>query len=964
MSMRFGEAPLPKCHLYLEPILPILISMTSTERRFTLLTILFVVLTSVLFARAQSEDLIVNDPEVRSGVLANGLTYYVRANDQPAGTAELRLAIAAGSLQEDKDQLGLAHFLEHMLFNGTEKYPANQIIDVLESFGMDFGPDINAYTTFDRTMFRLTVKSDDESQFLTGLDILEQWAFKATLDKEQFEKERGVIQEEWRVGRGAQARLQDEIYPVLFQGSRYAQRQPIGDMDIVMNAPLEALTRFYKDWYRPDLMAVFAVGDFDPDKTVELIRERFGGHSNPKNPSVREEYPIPPHKETLVKVAHDPEATQTSVQLYVKYDPPETRFRPDVRQDLAQQLFFVMLNQRLKEISRREEAPFLYGYGFTNDYTKDTSLAGMAAAVSEEGVLDGLDALVAEAERVQRYGFLESELERAKRDVMSFFENYWEQRNDMDSADFLQPLIDNYFMGDSYPSVDWQWKAVQDLLPGISLEEVADVADVLLSDENRVVIVSGPSVPAITDLTDGDILEVLHRVEERPLDPWKDLALNGPLVADPPAPGHIVRRSLVPGTDIQDWKLSNGARVLVKKTDFRSDEILFRAISPGGSSRVDDENYISSQFASDAVDQGGLGEFSADNLRKVLAGKNVELNSFIQDTYEGFSGSTTPADLETLLQLLYLNQSDPRRDPVAWDALMNRTAESLKNRDSSPMTLYGDLLWETLYDGHERSRPLTLDRLDEADLDAAMEVFTQRFTGGGDFTYVFVGDIDTEELAPLVERWIGGLPAGNRGEGWMDRGMRNVKGVREVSLEAGTEPLSVVTQVWTGEWDGSFVERYRIQSLASALEMRLTRAIREDSGGTYSVSVFPHLNLRPNKDYRFFVQYSCDPERVEELSRMVKDVVTSWRSTTPDEKFAADVAASQKRSLDENLERNSWWIGQIVFAVAADADPEELMDRYALYDTLTPEVLSAAANRYLNDESYVEAVLYPEDKTE
>jgi zinc protease len=663
--------------------------MTSIQRRFTLVTILFVVLTAVLFARAQSEDLIVNDPEVRSGVLANGLTYYVRANDQPSGMAELRLAVAAGSLQEDEDQLGLSHFLEHMLFNGTEKYPENELIDVLESFGMDFGPDINAYTTFDRTVYRLTVKSDDRAQFLTGLEILEQWAFKATLDEDQFEKERGVIQEEWRVGRGAQARLQDEIYPVLFQDSRYARRRPIGDMDIVMNAPLEALTRYYEEWYRPDLMAVIAVGDFDPDETVELIRERFGGHSNPKDSLARVDYPIPRHEETLVKVAHDPEATRTSVQLYVKYDPPEARFRPELRRDLAEQLFFVMLNQRLGELSRSEEAPFLYGYGFTSEYTKDTSLAGLAAAVGEAGVLSGLDALVTEAERVQRYGFLESELERAKRDVMSFFENYWKQRNDMDSADFIQSFIDAYFMGDSYPSVDWQWDAVQDLLPGITLEEVADVADVLLSDENRVVIVSGPSVPAITELSNEDILEVLDRVEGRTLDPWEESAVNGPLVAEPPAPGRIVRRFLVPGTDIDQWELSNGARVLVKKTDFRSDEILFRAISPGGSSRVDDENYISSQFASDAVDQGGLGEFSADNLRKALAGKNVDLDSFIQDTYEGFSGSTTPADLETLLQLLYLYQTDPRRDAVAWNALMNRTAESLRNRESSPMTLYG-----------------------------------------------------------------------------------------------------------------------------------------------------------------------------------------------------------------------------------------------------------------------------------
>ena len=938
--------------------------MTSPARLSIVIAALFFASTSLLSARAQSEDLIINDPRVRFGVLENGLSYYVLANEKPADMAELRLVVKAGSVLEDEDQLGLAHFVEHMLFNGTERFPENELVDILESFGMEFGPEINAYTTFDQTVYRLSVKTDDEKQFLTGLDVLEEWAFNATLTEEQFEKERNVIHEEWRVGRGAQARMLDQTYPVLFHDSRYAERRPIGDMDVVMNVPVEALRRFYQDWYRPDLMAVIAVGDFDADETVALIRERFGSYENPENPRLRPEYRIPSHEETLVAKVHDPEAMRSSVQLYVKYEPAPARYRSEIKGDLAEQIFYVILNQRLGELSRSENPPFLYGYGFTNPYNRNTSLTGMAAAVPENGVLSGLESLLAEAERVQRYGFLDSELERAKTDVMSFFESYWKQRNELESRDIIPTFVDAFLVGDTYPSIDWQWDAVQDLLPGISLDDVNAVAAGLLGDSNRVVIINGPSVPAITDLREKDVLAALKGLESRPLEPWVDESVGGPLVSGPPMPGRIVERSEIPGTDIQSWTLSNGARVLIKDTDFRSDEILFRAISLGGASLVEDEAYVSSQFATDAVAQGGLGDYSLDNLRKALTGKNAEVSAFIQETYEGLSGSASPGDLETLMQLVYLHHTAARRDPTGWNALMNRMMENLKNRESSPMTIYEDLVWETLYDGHFRSRPITLERLGEADLDEALAIYSERFSGAGGFTYIFVGDLDTDELEPLVEQWIGGLPAGDADETWRDRRMRNLDGSKTVSMEAGAEPLSVVTQVWHGDWDGSFEERYRIQSLASALEMKLTKTIREESGGTYSVGVYPNISLTPHADYRFIIRYSCDPERVDELSARVKEIVDDWRKNPPEEKFAADIAASQRRSLAENLERNSWWLGQMVFAAATGTEPRDLLNRNSLYDTLNPELLSSTALRYLDDENYIEVVLYPDPGAE
>ena len=933
--------------------------MTFKYRRLALFSILLFVITSILSARAQSE-IIPKDPEVLSGVLPNGLHYYVRPNAKPAGRAELRLVVRAGSVLEDEDQRGLAHFLEHMLFNGTERFPANELIDVLESFGMEFGPDINAYTSFDQTVYQLSVSSEKEEEFQLGLDVLEEWAFRASLTDEEFEKERGVVLEEWRGGRGADARMMDEEFPVLFKGSRYAERLPIGDVDIIQNAPVEALRRFYHDWYRPDLMAVIAVGDFDPEKTVEMIRERFGGHPNPENPRERTEYTIPDHDETLVKVVTDPEATQTSVQIYTKYEPEKMLYREDVKRDLAEQLFFEMFNQRMAEISRREDAPFLYGYGFSTSYTDKTSLSGLVAGVSEDSVLSGMEALIYEAERVQTYGFLDSELDRAKQDVSSYFENYWKQRNDLESATFVQPLVAAFLRGDSYPSIDWQWETVQELLPEITMDDVRKVSDQLLSDENRVIFVDGPSVPAIDSISDEQIFDVLNRVESSPLAQWEDTEISAPLVAEPPTPGNVVSEEPIPGTGVERWVLSNGAVVLLKKTDFKSDEILFQAFSRGGYSQVDDADYISAQFAVDAVNEGGLGDFSADQLRKALAGKNVSLSPYMQDEYEGFSGETTPGDLETMLQLLYLNQTAPREDESAWNALLLRVGEALKNRDSSPMVRYSDLLWETLYNDHFRSQPLTAEKLDEADLGKALEIFKERFSDASDFTYIFVGDLDPEVLKPLVERWIGGMPAGKSGEEWVDRGMRNVQGVKDVSLTAGSEPLSVVTQVWTGEWDGSFKQLYILQSLASALQMQFTRSIREDSGGSYSIAVIPQTRMAPVDDYRFIIRFSCAPDRVEELTSRVRSIVDDWRNAPPEERYAADVTASQQRSLSVNLERNSWWLGQITFAVSTDMNPNDMLDRRALYDSLSPELLQDAARRYLNDENYVQVVLYPE----
>ncbi|MCG8453635.1 MAG: insulinase family protein [Spirochaetales bacterium] len=931
------------------------------SRVFAILYLATLLVPMALSARAQSEDLIPEDPAVITGTLDNGLQYYVRSNPKPEGRAELRLAVRAGSIQEDEDQRGLAHFVEHMLFNGTEQFPKNQLIDVLESMGMDFGPDINAYTSFDETVYKLFVRTDDQEQFRQGMDVLHQWASGALLTEEEFEKERGVIYEEYRRGRGAQARMFDASFPILFQGSRYSKRLPIGLPEIILEAPVDALRRYYTQWYRPDLMGIIAVGDFDAQEVENLIKTTFSSMSSKAiEPQEPKEWPVPSHEETLVSIVDDPEAVNTTVEVYNKFTPKKVRFRPDMKEGLTENLMQRMLNQRLDEVVRNPQPPFLYGYAFTSSWAKTTSLNGLVAATPDGEVLQGLEGLLVEIERVQRYGFHESELQRAKANLASSFETFWKDREKMESSVFIQPILDSFLDGAPNPSIDWQWTAIQEYLPQIGMTEINALIKERLSQENRVILISGPEGTGLQSITKEEVLQRVSSISEKEIEPWEDESLDAPLVQNIPQPGLLEQSTTLEETDILHWTLSNGAEVYLKPTDFQDDEILFKAWSPGGTSKVEDEDWISALLSTQAVNQSGLGEFSADALRKALAGQNVGISPYISSRSEGFSGRSVPEDLETLLQIHYLYMTAPRKDSEAWSSYTTRLREFLSNRDSNPQTLYNDLFVQTLYNNHYRSRPLTTERVDEASLSQALSIFQDRFNGADDFTYFFVGSFDPDEIRPLVEQWIGGLPAGRQQEEPIDRMIRYTPGVHEKVLEAGIEPLGVVNQTWTGEWSGTWEDRYAIQSLAAALEMRLLRSIREESSGTYSISARPALDLYPQPQYRISVQFTCDPERVDELIESVKKDVEYFQSQIPDSKYSEDVAESQKREFEENLKRNNWWMNQMEFAIETGTSFKTLMNRKELYDSLTPNLLMDSATKFFNKEHYIQVILMPE----
>ncbi|OQX28537.1 MAG: hypothetical protein B0D92_08380 [Spirochaeta sp. LUC14_002_19_P3] len=930
---------------------------------------------SAVFARPQTEadlkprvkipsEVILNDPTVYTGTLDNGLTYYVKANDTPANMAELRLAVKVGSIVEDDDQLGLAHLLEHMLFNGTEKYPGNELIEILESFGMEFGPDINAYTTFDETVYRLMVSTEDEEQFASGLDILREWAFHAVIDEEEYEKEKGVVYEEWRLGLGAFSRMLDEMYPVLFKDSRYADRLPIGDMEVVLNVPVSAIRRYYRDWYRPDLMAVIAVGDFDPQEVIGQIEALFGDQQNPDSPRPRQEYSIPRHDDTLVKVIFDKEAVHSEVTAYIKHDTRPLRYKEDYKQLIARELFHDMLAQRLNELEADKDAPFKNSENFSITYNSDISYIGLSASVEEGKQLKGLNALFTEVQRIKQHGFLPTELERAKVNQRNNVYTAWKQRNDRESDVYVSQYLDAFLTGEPYPSLDWEWPVIQEYLPLITLEDVMADIDILADSRNRVVIFTGPEGPVLTGIQEEDILQVLRDTENITLAAWEDKVLAEPLVQNVPQPGSIVERRSIPGTGITDIILSNGARVLYKVTDFKSEEVMFLAVSPGGDSKVEDERLISSMLATYYMQEAGIGNFSQTDLNKVLTGVNVFVETFIDTNFEGLQGNVTTEDLEYLFQLIYLSHTAPRHDDTAWELVYNNISDFVKNRENSPKVLFSDKLQKTLFNDHFRSQPLTMERLEGADSEEAYNIYKERFKEGGDFTYIFVGDINPEQLERYAEKWLASLPAPSAPEIWEDSNLRYFEGSPSVAVEAGTEPLSIVYQIWTGEWDGSYAENYRMKSLAAALNIKLNEVIREEYSGTYSIGVQSYTHYIPVNEYRFDISYSCDPNRVEELSARVKEIIAEWSSTAPEEKYAADIMAAQRRNYEQSLEQNDWWLQQISDAITIGIPAEELIAQKNLFDTLNPQTLQETAKRYFNDDRYLQAVLYPAAQTD
>jgi zinc protease len=900
------------------------------------------------------------DPSIVQGRLDNGLSYSIRPNKRPAGRADFWLVVDTGSVLEEESERGLAHFLEHMAFNGTQRYPAQDLVRALESLGMRFGPDINAWTSFDETVYTLTVPTDRPEILDTTFAVLAEWACCVTFDPTEVELERGVILEEWRLGRGAGARILDRQLPVLFQGSRYGERLPIGLPEVIRTATPEALRRFYQTWYRPDRMALIAVGDFDPGQMEARIRDTFGRIPAPPDAPPRPTTPVPDPTGTVVSVVTDPEATATSVGVYAPLRRrPEDRVG-DYRRSLVEALYHAMLNSRLDERVQEDDPPFYFAISTTDDFVRTHEVVVQSVLVPDGSAARGLSALLGEIERVRRYGFTKTELERGKQDLLRFYERAAAEGEKLDSATYAAEFVRNFLEGEPVPGLPNELALVQRLLPTIGLADVDALADQAAS-AGRLVLVSAPERPGVRPPQKAAIEAALAAAARQPVTPYVDRYRAGPLVESPPAAGTIAEEKTLPEIGVTEWRLSNGVRVVLKPTDFQNDEVLLLASSPGGLSLIPDQDYLSGRFAPEILRDAGLGRFDRVTLGKALAGKVAGVESYLTELEEGLQGRASPRDLESLFQLIYLTMTKPRTDPRLFQTFVGGLRAGLTERQADPAAVFRDRLTEVFAQGSVRRQPLTPARVHELDLKAAERVYRERFGDASDFTFLLVGSFELEAVRPLVLTWLGGLPAHGRTEKWIDHGPDLPKGKVEVRVEKGLEPRS---QVWLGfpaeATEFSPEARNDLAALGKVLEIRLREALREDLGKVYGVSVDADLTSRPRLRSNVSLGFGCAPENVDELVQAVFAEIAALREQGTSEQVLGRVREIVRRERQARLLQNVYWIRALDVAYQEGFDPRELLESDDdLAARLTPERLRDTARSALDPERYVLGVLDP-----
>ena len=899
------------------------------------------------------------DPAVRAGRLPNGFRYYVRRNARPEQRVELRLVVNAGSVLEDDDQRGLAHFTEHMLFNGTRRFRKNDIVTYLESIGVKFGADLNAYTGFDETVYILPVPTDKPGLLEKSFDILEDWAHGALIDSTDVVNERGVVLEEWRGGLGAETRIRDTQFPVIFRGSKYAQRLPIGLPEVIRGATPAPIRRFYREWYRPDNMAVVAVGDVDPARVERLIRQHFAGWRAPAHARPRPVIAVPPNDSALVTIATDPEEQAASVMVLYKHPPALVRTVGDYRRALVGQLYNYMLNQRLAEISRRPDAPFAFASSAYGSFVRSTDVYQLQASAKQGGLLPALAAVLREARRVARHGFLPAELQRARTAILRSYERAHAEREKTESASYVDEYVETFLTGAPSPGIDWEYQQVQRLLPAVAVDEVNALARAWITQGNRVVAISAPARDSATVPDERAVLATFRAADTATVLPYTETVSDAPLVAHVPSPGRIVAESTVTELGVTTWTLSNGVRVVLKPTDFKADEVLMRAWSPGGSSLVSDADYPSAMLATTVVERGGLADFSATELGKKLTGKQARANAYIDALSQGITGGGSTKDLETIFQLTYLRFTAPRRDSSAFLAFKAQVAPFFANRSNSPDAAFSDTVLLTMAQDHPRAQPVDQALFDRADFGRSFDIYRDRFADAGNFTFVFVGSFTLAQMRPLVEQWLATLPVTHRAESWRDVGIRPPTGVIQKTVRKGVEPKASTLVIYHGTTPFSPETRYALRSLSEYLEMRLLENLREALGGTYSVSVNGEATRLPHPEYSVSIEFGSAPERADSLFRSIVAVIDSAKAGAITEGDVQKVREQQLRTLEVNRKENGYWLGNIAARLENAEDPRGLLAYEGFIRGLTAGQLQAAARRFLDGANVARFVLLP-----
>jgi len=901
------------------------------------------------------------DSSAKIGTLPNGLRYYIRKNSMPKQRAELRLIVNAGSVLEKDDQLGLAHFIEHMAFNGTTHFAKNDLVSYLQSVGVRFGADLNASTSFDETEYFLPVPTDKPEVVDRAFTILADWAHGQIFDSAQVVGERGVVHEEWRLGRGAGERMLEKWFPIVFRNSVYAQRIPIGTEQSIMTATPSRLRAFYNDWYRPDLMAVVAVGDFDPAVIEAQIKMHFSGIPAPVSSPERKVFGVAPNATPVVAIATDKEATSTTVSLMYRQPRQPTRTVADIRRDLTSSLYLQMLNARLADVARHPDAAFLSATASIGGFlARDVERFSVDARVTEGGAEKGLQAMMEEVLRANKFGFLESELQRARANTLREFEHTNLERDKSVSAIFAEEFVRNFLEGEPIPGIENEYRMAQQLIPGIALADVNAVGASWMAGAKPIVLVQAPERVGATPVDETSLLAALDRTSRTSLVAYTENVSSDALVDDLKPAGRVISQRTIPTVGITEMKLSNGARVIVKPTDFKADEVLFAAYAPGGTSLASDRDFMSAQFAAQIEGLSGLGKFDRTDLVRKLSGKEVSITSSITEAQHELTGRASPKDLETLLQLVYLEFTGARLDTAALAAFWKNVESVVEDRGSSPDQVFGDTIQVTLAQHDFRARPLTRALLAEVNPQTAIQFFKQRFAGAGKFTFVFVGNVDTTALRPLVEKYLASLPVG-QADSAVTKSSGYPRGIVEKTVRKGLEPKATTIIAFAGDCSYTPENRFAIRAVVAILQDRLNRSLREQLGKTYSPSVRGGCNRIPREQYLIPIQFGSSTDSPEPLTKAVFALIDSLKTSGPSESDVEKVKEQMIRSLEVDRMQNTFWLASIFSREQAGEDLSAIVTANdKLIAGLTADKIRDAARKYFDFKHYARFILLPE----
>ena len=921
---------------------------------------LFLFLSAV---HAQNFDLktpIPIDTAVIKGRLDNGLTYYLRYNGKPEKRLELRLAVKAGSICETDQQKGLAHFVEHMAFNGTKNFKGNELINVLEEMGVKFGADLNAYTTFDETIYMLQVPSDRADLIDKAFQVLEDWAHQVTFDEKDIDKERSVIIEEWRLGLGAEDRMMKKYLPVLLKGSRYADRLPIGDIDIIRNAPYSELRKYYRDWYRPDLMAMVIVGDLPVDEMEARLKRHFSALTNPANAPKREEYDIPGNKEPLISIVTDKEASSHIVQLLIKHPKIVEKTVGDYRNLLIQQLYGGMINNRLYEITQEPDAPFMFAGCDYSGFLGTIDAYSVYAVAKENEIENSLELLLLENERVKKFGFTQTEFEREKQEKLTIYTQLANEAGKTNSDKMANEYIRNFIDQEPIPGIVTENAYAQHFIPEITLKEVNQLAEKWFTDENICIIVMAPEKDGVSIPSEDNLLQILKESKQVELEEYIDQVLDEPLLAVKPEGSRVVRRRDDANFGYTELIFMNNVHILLKPTDFKNDQIMFAGFSPGGSSVYLDEDYMSALMATNIVNMSGLGKFDQIALGKKLAGNTAALSPYISELYEGVSGSTTPKDLETLLQINYLYFTEVRRDEKAFNTFISQLNNQILNLKANPLYAYMDTLGKVKTSHHPRTVTIpTEEQVKRIKLDHALYIFNDRFADAGDFKFVMVGNFNINSVIPLLETYLGGLPSKQRMETWRNVTPTFPNGINEFEYAHNSEEQSRVNISMKGPFKWDIKERVCLKMFTDILNIKLRESMREEQGGVYGVNASSSTSLYPQSRYSLDVVWGCSPENVDQLIVTLFEEVKNIKNQGPTDIVLNKVKETLIREREIAVKENSYWL-QVLLNTYMLGDKPMTFDEYKkLINSVSSKDIRRIARTYFNERNYVAGKLMP-----